>query len=506
MRRIVLLLVVISVWSCQSVERYNQHFSTPILAKQLQQDVDFTYQKLQKHHPSLYEFIPKQQLDFKFDSVKQSITQPLTPIQFYKKLAPVVAEVRQGHLRLRMPNKKLTQQQREIIKKKSGLFSQFQYVVEDNRLFIKENKDSVKNIAKGTEILKINDIPTQDLLKEYSRFFSSDGYNSTFKKYILAKNWADFYTSEHGFQDSAKLETQLGEEVKTLWISRTEKAKDKEKTTHKKEENAKNNTPTKKSINTKHYQLNFLEKDSSIAVMTIEAFKFWESPRFYRKSFETLQKSGTKFLILDLRNNPGGALLSIKNLYAYLAKEPFRLAKPMEITKPSSAYFYSYRFKRLPFTAFDLYQYPIYALLTAPHIRKKEGKYYLKSTESRVTRPKKTAFGGEIFVLINGGSFSASSVLASKIKNDQRALLVGEETGGANDGTVAGKYILTKLPHSKLSLPIGLYKIEPNITPTNTQKGVTPHHEIVPNLNQILQKEDVEMKWVLEQIKKRKAK
>jgi C-terminal processing protease CtpA/Prc len=46
----------------------------------------------------------------------------------------------------------------------------------------------------------------------------------------------------------------------------------------------------------------------------------------------------------------------------------------------------------------------------------------------------------ESFVLINGSSFSASSILTSKLKNDKKAVLVGEETGGANDGTVAGFY------------------------------------------------------------------
>jgi hypothetical protein len=36
-------------------------------------------------------------------------------------------------------------------------------------------------------------------------------------------------------------------------------------------------------------------------------------------------------------------------------------------------------------------------------------------------------------------------------------MIIGEETGGANDGTVAGIYSTQKLPNSKLKLPIGLF-------------------------------------------------
>jgi hypothetical protein len=42
--------------------------------------------------------IDKPSLDYKFDSLKTTITSPLKPLGFYKKLSPLVAAVRQGHL------------------------------------------------------------------------------------------------------------------------------------------------------------------------------------------------------------------------------------------------------------------------------------------------------------------------------------------------------------------------------------------------------------------------
>jgi hypothetical protein len=47
-------------------------------------------------------------LDFKFDSLKQTLKEPLTPLQFYFKLQPVIAEIREGHLSLRIPSKRIS--------------------------------------------------------------------------------------------------------------------------------------------------------------------------------------------------------------------------------------------------------------------------------------------------------------------------------------------------------------------------------------------------------------
>ena len=80
-------------------------------------------------------------------------------------------------------------------------------------------------------------------------------------------------------------------------------------------------------------------------------------------------------------------------------------------------------------------------------------------------------------------------------------MIIGEETGGANDGTVAGIYSTQKLPNSKLKLPIGLFLVQPNIEFTHTMKGVTPNIEIKPNFQQILERKDIELEWILKEIK-----
>ena len=108
-------------------------------------------------------------------------------------------------------------------------------------------------------------------------------------------------------------------------------------------------------------------------------------------------------------------------------------------------------------------------------------------------------------MLVNGASFSASSIISSKLKSEKRAVIVGEETGGANDGTVSGVNNTVTLPNSKLTLPIGLFLIRPNIEFENKGLGVIPNFYVDPDFANIRSSEDKILKWVLDDIDFRKS-
>lgn len=63
-------------------------------------------------------------------------------------------------------------------------------------------------------------------------------------------------------------------------------------------------------------------------------------------------------------------------------------------------------------------------------------------------------------MLINGGSFSATSELCAIMKRDKRATFVGTETGGGFDGNTSGIYDQITLPHSRLKIKVPLVKFE----------------------------------------------
>ena len=506
MKKYFSILVSLILASCTSVKEYNKKLEEPIPIVKLKKDVDFANKKLQKFHPNLYWYITKKQLDYKFDSLKQTIKQPLKPNEFFLKLAPVIADVREGHLRLIPLEKRFTKKETKKLKDQKGTLGRLNYVIENNHLYVKDNTEKVGNLKVGTELLKINDVPVAEILNKYRPLVTSDGYNTTYQKYSLARRFNTFFTLEYGILDSLKIEAKLKDSIQNLVLKRetktkTEKKKEKQDQKLTQEKKTKGYNPITKSFNR---NLQFLAKDSSVAYIKIKSFSGTYSKKFYKETFATIKKAKTKYLIIDIRDNLGGSLAEINNLYTYFAKEKFKFIKDIEVSSRTSILSTDYLSNFPTLTKpLGVISYPLYMMFSVISTKKKDGKFYIKDLFPS-KKPKTNAYKGETYVLINGSSFSASSVISAKFKADHLATLVGEETGGANDGTVAGIYSTQKLPNSKMKLPIGLFLIQPNIEFSNTMKGVTPNVEIIPTLEEVLQKKDVQLNWILNDINSKK--
>jgi len=104
--------------------------------------------------------------------------------------------------------------------------------------------------------------------------------------------------------------------------------------------------------------------------------------------------------------------------------------------------------------------------------------------------------------MINGGTFSAASIISSNLKGSKRATFVGEETGGAYNGTVAGIMPLIKLPNSEINIKMGLLVVAPFYKATLEGHGVYPDKEIVPTIADYVNGKDPELNWIFQDIKK----
>jgi C-terminal processing protease CtpA/Prc len=511
MKKAILPLALI-VCSCTSIKQQNAHLNDLIPIEKLQSDVDFTHKKLQKLQPKLYWYITKEQLDFKFDSLKKTITKPLTSFEFYKKISAVICAVRQGHLYLFPKTKQLTKAETKTLTKKGvGPFSQFDFEVFNDKLYIVKNKSYNKSIKVGTEVISINNLSTNDLLNEYTNYFTSDGFNTTFKRNRLGRSFSNFFTNANGTLDSLNYEFKHNDTVQKLVIKRqivdSSKLKSKKvivSKTQKKLKRKKNNL-LGYDESTKLYKrnLHFLEKDSSMAVIKINGFKNGDYKACYKEFFEKIKQNKAKTLVLDLRNNGGGRLNEIVDLYHYLADSTFVFVTKSEIASKTSLlqadYFKGSNLLTFPIKLFFAPMYYSYTFLKAR--KYPDGKYYYLNN----TKPKKidkNAFKGKIYVLINGGSFSASSIISSNLKGSKRAIFVGEETGGAYNGTVAGRMPLVKMPHSKIKIRVGLMACIPFHKTDTEGRGIFPDQTIIPTLQDRINDFDPEMNWIFEDWKK----
>ena len=79
-----------------------------------------------------------------------------------------------------------------------------------------------------------------------------------------------------------------------------------------------------------------MEKDSSVAIMKIRSFNKGDFRPFYKESFRKIDNYKSNTLILDLRDNGGGRLNEIVDLYSYLADSTFVFLDKSEVVSKSS--------------------------------------------------------------------------------------------------------------------------------------------------------------------------
>lgn len=536
------ICITLLLASCSSVEKYNQQITKLHSVEDLRKDTDKMYNQLKRLHPKLYQFTPKETLDFKFDSLKAAITSPMTSREFYKKLATVTKYVGQGHMTIAPPSKRFKRKERlDLIETEIGVKNlTFEYL--DDKLFVtkvkgrKSYKDFKRKLLKGkdslllyAEVLEIEGKKPQDLIKEYKKVIVSDGYNTTFHDRIAGLAFMRYYSNhnerfdsisfkfrnadstftktfkrelKHYFKpkDSTKIDSLNAIKKNKRKLTKAERKANKIKFKKEQKERSKYGYNYKTYENTR--DLSFVGKDNSVALMTIKGFEKGKYKLFYDEVFTTLDSLKTKNLIIDLRNNLGGRLTEISYLYTYLTDKNFTMINLSEVNT------------RLPFFKIlmsNSTSLPVKLVsgLLSPAIlthnliktKKKDGKLYYKFKQSKEQEPHPLNFKGQIYVLINGNSFSASSILSAQLHGDKRAIFVGEETGGAYNGTVAGAYKIYTLPNTKVKARIGLMHIDSKHKEYPDGYGVKPDVEILPTYKDRLNAIDPELDWVLKDIK-----
>jgi C-terminal processing protease CtpA/Prc len=108
--------------------------------------------------------------------------------------------------------------------------------------------------------------------------------------------------------------------------------------------------------------------------------------------------------------------------------------------------------------------------------------------EARVIRPAAHRFAGKLVVLVNGGSFSSTAIVAAILEREKRAVFVGEETGG-NKYLISGDPAEVLLPHTGISCSIStvIFRIGKGV---NNGHGVMPEYRVVPGIEDRLARRD----------------
>jgi hypothetical protein len=403
--------------------------------------------------PTLH--INKEQLTSYLKAAKDTLRNPLSPIEQFRVYSKLLAKLQDGHTTLQPSKAALKEWARE----KQCL--PFDVVFVNKKLFISpmHPKDAEeiaileKNANKGTkgskkpvkankkvptpgmEIYKIDSLTVEQWMKHIAPYLSSDENGIDFK-YFQAGLFFDFYRyiALPSSSDSVKITFIAKRDTITTTI--------------------KHGYPLRHTLNTRLSNSKPATIEEKYGHFSIEKNKYGyfrftnfvyakgdEYNEFLKKSFESIQKKKIKYLIVDLRGNTGGAMqleflkyildegtdLGQYDIVKQVKRKQLRKMGVLMRQAPTKRYLQNKRLMRMG------------------SLLKNEFTGELKIEKAYTSN----RFKGKIVVITDEGSFSAAAILAAHLKTLADAKIVGQKAGGSFYGGNAGT-LPVKLKKSKL--------------------------------------------------------
>jgi C-terminal processing protease CtpA/Prc len=484
MRRLTFLFIIPVFFSCSVSKNYNPN--KKYSRQELQEDYSLLRNILEKKHPSLYWYTPKDSMDYFFHEGYKAISDSMTELQFaWKIIAPLTSAIHCGHTSVSM-----SKDWNKFLKDKYiPSFPLYVKVWKDTMLVtgnLNEKDDST--IKKGDFITAINGIKTSEMISIMLDYMVADGYAENVNYIRLSTGFPYFHRNIFGlyknylvnYSDSNGVEKQAS-------IPYFAPASDTVKKIIKERKKRERRLTYRERIK----DVRSLDMDSSTAIMTVNKFSQGHLNSFFRRSFRKLRKNEIRNLIIDLRANGGGDINKSVLLTKFIRNQPFKVA--------DSAYATSNSFR--PFNKNISMSFLNNIGLKLVTHKEKDGKYHFGFWERHTFKPKrKNHYNGNVYVLINGLTFSASSLFCNAVKGQENITLAGEETGGGwygNSGILIPKIVL---PNTKLRVRLPFFRLVQYQHIPIKGTGVVPDIYIGPDWRDVINGVDTKLERVRELI------
>ena len=447
--------------------------------EQVLEDIDYTEKYLLKFHPDPYRYITRDSLLAFIKATKSKINRPLNEMQVRFYIKQIVAKIGCGHTDVASSRPYA----KTVVKLSRPILPLNTFLLDDGRLIVINNLSGDSSIVAGDEITAIDGHPADTILKTIFSVFTTDGYNETFKKRGIKYDWFKYYYSFcYGFKSSYRVAIRrAGGETYEAKLDAISSLKD---------------TlilPKKDSVaylqKTRTCRYSMLDHSRPVAVIDIDGFAGRHWNRFFRRTFSDIRHRGVQDLVIDLRDNGGGKINNGLKMMSYLIPEtvkvPFDRAPNLIPFNPRLKMDAGSRITPLIFTFF------------MPEIPK-QGRlrhFFFGFPKHR------NHYKGNLYVLVNGKSFSMSCIAAAYLKYKAGAVIIGDETGGNIAGSNAIINGTLVLPHTRVRVFVPVYHIYHDINVENKGHGIVPDHHTIYSKEDILKGEDIDLQKVKELVK-----
>ncbi len=488
------LIVVISgsffLYSCASTNNYspNKKYSR----EELQQDYNTLKNILEEKHPSLYWYTSKDSMDMYLDRYYQAIADSMTEQQFgWKIIAPLTDKIHCGHTSFGMSKA----YNRWANNKRFASFPLFMKVWNDTMAVTVNlnRKDSI--IKKGTLITSVNGMRNHELIQTLFGYLTEDGNANNVNYIRLSNNFPYYHRNIFGL--SKKYTVQYLDSTgieRTITLPLFEFPKDSSKRPKPAQP-----TVTKTKKETRQQRLLAMrslaiDSTANTAIITLNTFSSGGLRKFYRQTFRYIRKTGITNVVLDIRSNGGGKINLSTLLTRYVTRIPFRVADTAFAVAKSLR----------PYSRYVKNSFANNLGLFFLTKKRSDGLYHFGHWERKFYKPiAHNHFSGDLYVLTNGQTFSASALFCNAVKGQPGIKLVGEETGGGwhgNNGILIPDMIL---PNTHIRVRLPLFRlVQFNHVPKDG-RGVMPDIYIGTNYEALVKGFDKKMQVVMEMIKKK---
>jgi len=457
---------------------------------QIKEDTDIFINALKEAHSGLDIYLKQSEIDSLFDNLK-NLKGKLSLKDYYTSLLGLISTFGDGHTDL--SEGKLFRESYPYLKHTLP----FEFVIINGRVYISKDYSTEKSVILFSEVLAINGISIEQILKTFYKLTPADGNRLNFKEKYNEKIFGRLFPKLIELSDEYEIKV---------------KNPDNSSSTHT-VQGIKDNL-----IHANKYDkipLNFeLNKKENFALLTVNTFQYRlmveagiDFHKLLEKSFKSLRKSKIDHLIIDLRENYGGNNILAITLYSYLTQGEFKAMSP-SITKLADT---------ISVSKYSNYPKGNYPFLRTHQIEKigkglfevKNGidskpnydsNYIYKGAKSKPKNISKNKFDGQIYCLTSGLTFSAAANFATLLSRNDKVTFIGQETGGAKGYFCGGGFYTVTLPNSKFVLQIPYMKRVVSGAEEN-KGGVIPTILVEQNPKQLQNKIDSEMLKAKEIIK-----
>ncbi len=484
MRHVIICFVLLTFISSCGVSSYSPGKKYP--SHELLADYNLMREILESKHPSIYWYTNKDSINWYFDNYAAQIKDSMTEQEFaWKILAPMADKIHCGHTSVSMSKA----YGRWATGKRFQSFPYYLKVWDDSMAVVRTLlKDSF--LAKGTIVRSVNGVSQDSLVKAIFDKLPEDGYANNINFIRMSGNFPYYHRNIFGVSEKYTVEYLDGNgNLLSAEIPAYKPPVDTAKIDSTKKDSIRRPKPrpVKRKRPKTFYRSFSIDSTKRFAVMEVNGFTKGSLRSFFRRSFREMKKQEIPNIIVDLRSNSGGRI-GLSTLFTkYLSRTSFRVA--------DSVYANSRTLR--PFTKYFENKWLNNGQMFFTTKKHADGKYHLGHFEKKCYKAnKKYRYRGNVYVLINGPTFSAASLVAGTLKGQDGITIVGEETGGGWHGNSGIIIPEVKLPYTRTRITVPLFRVVQFCHPPKTGSGVIPDLFIGTNYEALMNGVDYKMKVV----------